>query len=198
MLIYYPELSFVIGLLLVLGFIGMQSYRFGLKYRLWTEVTAYLLLGPFLTIGYQMSIGAGFDFETIILGMISGWFAVFILHLKNFHHIMVNNQAGFLNSITILGFEKAKYLISFWWTGLALVLIAYHAFYSTKEWLAIFVVASLILSYFVFQSIRRIQSPVSSDFKIMLTNLHRLAIILMSFWVIEFVVLTAVIEFGLL
>jgi len=193
---FYPELLLVIAVLLVMGFTGMQSYRFGLKYRLWTEITAFFLLGPFLAVGYQMSIGAGFDLETIFLGFITGWFAVFILHLKNFNQIMVNNQAGFVNSITILGFEKSKYLILFWWVGLILSLFLYHLIYALTEWLAAFSVGAVGLSFFVFQSVRKIQSPVASNFKTMLMNLHRLVVILMLLWVIEFVTLIAVIEFG--
>jgi len=193
--LFFPELIFIVFALLVLGFIGIQSYRFGLKYRLWTEVTSYLLLGPFLTIGFQMSIGAHYDLETILIGLITGWFAVFVLHLKNFTQIMINNQAGFFNSITFLGFEKSKYLISFWWLGLIFALNIYHIFYSTLEWQVVFILISLVLTFKVYQAVLRIKSPVNSDFKLMLTNLHRLAVILMSVWVIEFVIFIAVIEF---
>jgi 1,4-dihydroxy-2-naphthoate polyprenyltransferase len=194
--IFFPELLFIVSILLLFGFIGIQSYRFGLKYRLWTELTAFLFLGPCLTVGFQMSIGGGFDLEAIFLGQITGWFAVYVLHLKNFTQIMTNHQAGFINTVNLLGFEKAKTLINWWWWILLLMINAYHFFYNTFWWTAAFALFSILLIILQLKATRNITSPVGSNFRAMLNSCYQLGLILFAFWAAEYLAIILVIEFG--
>jgi 1,4-dihydroxy-2-naphthoate polyprenyltransferase len=194
--LFFPELLFIVSILLIFGFVGIQSYRFGLKYRLWTELTAFLFLGPCLTVGYQMSIGAGFDLEALFIGLITGWFAVYVLHLKNFMSIMTNHEAGFVNTVGLVGFEKAKTLLQWWWLCLLVMINIYQLFYNPSFWAVAFGVFSILLAILQKRAMNKISSPVGSTFRAMLNSCYQLGLILFAFWAAEHLALILVIELG--
>lgn len=189
-----PELLLVIGVIALLAIFGLSVYPHGLKYRLWTEGFAFLLLGPLLTVGFQMAIGAPFDLESVFLGIITGWLAVYIVHLKNFEAIMVNNQAGFTNSVGIMGFEKGKRLMAVWWISLLVLIDVYHWIYNSLFWTVSFIVISLALSWALLKYLRTLTSPVASTFKIALDRCRQLGIFMIYLWILENISYLLVIE----
>jgi len=180
------QVIYLVGGLAVLGIAGLTSYKMGLKYRRWSEITAFLLLGPLLTTGIQMSTGSGLDFESIMIGLVTGWYAVFYLHLKNFEQLMVNHQADFKNTITWLGFEKGKKLLLAWWVIFLALFGIYHYYFSAMIWNAIIFTTSLCaLGLFYFQ-LRQLTSPVGSGMKTMIEIIRKLSLSLLGLWVLEF------------
>jgi len=133
-LVLYREVLILVGVFTLLGILGLTSYKIGLKYRRWSELTIFLLLGPLLTVGLQYSMGYHFDLEVLWIGAITGWMSVFYLHLKNFEQLMVNEQAQFRNTMTWLGFEKGKTLLFIWWLILAGLVMGYHFEYAAGYW----------------------------------------------------------------
>ena len=190
----FPQLFFLVAVVTIIAGIGMSNYRMGLKYRWWTEVAAFLLLGPLLTIGYQLSIGVALDQEVVGIGLISGWLAVYFVHLKNFEAIMVNDQAGFSNSIHVLGFEKSKILIFIWWIVFIFAVDVYHWIYSARNWTYSFVFITLGMSWILRKKMQTMKSPVSSNFQTTLRQLRKLAVILLCIWSIEILSYLLVIE----
>ncbi len=193
-IVVFPKLLIFIFIALVIGLLGLRNYGMGLKYRWWTELSVFILLGPLLTVSYQLGIGAPFDLETLILGVISGWFAVFIVHLKNFEAIMANNQAGFGNSVSFLGFERGKSLLMLWWLALVVLTDLYHWIYAALSWTAGFLVVTAALSFLLWRNLQMVKSPVASNFGPTLQRAQQIAMILLSVWILESMTYLLVIE----
>jgi 1,4-dihydroxy-2-naphthoate octaprenyltransferase len=185
-LYFNHQVIYLIAGIAVLGVAGLTSYKMGLKYRHWSEVTAFLLLGPLLTAGIQMSTGGGLDFEAIMIGLVTGWYAVFYLHLKNFEQLMVNHQADFKNTVTGLGFENGKRLLLAWWGIFLLLFGVYHYYFSAVMWNAIMFVVSLCTFIIFYFQLRHLTSPVGSGMKTMIEAIRKLSLSLLGLWVLEF------------
>lgn len=181
----YPQVLIFISALSVLGLVLMSSHKMGFKYRQWSELIVFLLLGPFLTAGFQMSLGAGFDFEALFIGFLTGWFGVFYLHIRNFELLMMTSQARFRNTMTLLGFDSSKKLLAGWWLIWMLGLSGYHFVYSSTYWTVILVLGSLFSSWAFFMTLSQLTSPVGSDMTRFLGLARKVAFFVLSLWFVE-------------
>ncbi len=181
----YPQIIFLVGGFAVLGIFGMTSFRMGLKYRRWSEWTVFLLLGPMLTTGIQFSSGAPMEAETLFLGVLTGWMAVFYLHLKNFEQLMVNNQAQFQNTMTWLGFEKGKRWLLIWWLGFVILFLAYQFQFYSIFWLALMAAACLLVTLPLAKVLRRLKSPLGSDMRLLIQIGNQALLFLTGLWILQ-------------
>lgn len=181
----YPAIVFWVGVSALLGILGLTSFEMGLKYRRWSEWTVFLLLGPMLTTGIQFSMGHGFDWESLALGVLTGWIFVFYLHLKNFEQLMVNNQAQFENTMTWLGFEKGKRWLLFWWLLFVILFLSYQFFYHPPFWWGIFLAACLLVSLPLVKILKRLKSPLGSSMKTLMVIGQQALLFLMGLWMVE-------------
>ena len=163
--ILYPQVLIFVGALAVVGILGISSFKAGLKYRRWSEFAVFLLLGPFLTLGLQASMGNDFDLEALLIGVVTGWMSVFYLHVKNFQQMMVNEQAQFKNTLSWLGFERGKKFIFAWWIFLYPWILAYQYVYTDLFWFMTFALAGILTSLALYKSLKGIPSPLSSRVK---------------------------------
>ncbi len=183
--IQFPQLLIMIAALAVVALFGMSSYTMGLKYRRWSEVTVFLLLGPLLTVGFQIAGGAGLDYEVLLLGITTGWFAVFYLHLKNFEELVVHSQAQFNNTITWLGFERSKKLLAIWWVLFLVLFNGYHFIYSSAYWAWFLGLCSMVSSLSFLVSLSSLESPAGSGMTNVIQQARYMSIFVMSFWFLE-------------
>lgn len=195
-MVVFPRLTIIVAGLALIAILAMTKYPAGLKYRTGTEFAVFFLLGPLLTLGYEMAIGGQFDIETISFGIIMGWFAVFIFHLKNFDSILISNQAGFENSMTKIGFEKGKRLLARWWIGFVMLINIYHIFLATHVWSFVFLFISVSLSWVLLKTLDKVKSPVASNFTVAIQKMKSIGFILIGLWVIENLAYLLAIEIG--
>jgi 1,4-dihydroxy-2-naphthoate octaprenyltransferase len=177
---------YLVGALALLAAIGFTSYKMGLKYRRWSELTVFLLLGPLLTTGIQLSTGAGLDAESVMIGIVTGWYAVFYLHLKNFEQLMVNEQAEFKNTMTSLGFEKGKWLLFGWWVILLALLGVSHFYFSAVLWSLVMMFAAVISVVIFYSHVKALRSPVGSGMTSMIEVARKMGLAIMGLWALEF------------
>jgi len=178
----YPQVLLFVGSLSALGVVLITSFRMGVKYRIWTELLVFLLLGPFLTSGFQLSFGAPLDLEAVLIGFLTGWVGVFSLHLRNFELLMVQSQARFRNSITHLGFDTSKILLKVWWSTFCLGLVLLHIFYSLPEVAFVFLVSGFFTSFVFWKNLDRLQSPLVSGMAKPLSVGNHVVLLQMSLW----------------
>lgn len=181
---YWQSLLPLLSLALLI-FVGIFNFKFAFKFRQWSEVAVFFLFGPLFSMGFQIASGARYDFETVFIGVLIGWFAVFTVHVKNFEQMMINSQAGYQNSISILGFEKAKTLIRLWWLAFLVLFNVYHMTYSGTYWAWIMLLATVLASFGFIGLLNSLESPVGS----VMTKLHRqvrlLFVFILSLWFLE-------------
>ena len=184
-LLQNAEIFYLVVVIIGLGALGFATHRMGLKYHLWSEWAVFLLLGPFLTLGLQFSAGAGFDFQCLFLGFLTGGLAAFYLHLKNFEQLMINDQAKFLNSIRWLGFEHSKWYLAAWWVIQSAVMIAYEFFYAGWLWAGVWLVLCFGLGFPFSRQLFQLQSPLGSGMRRLIETGRMLILCFMGLAVIE-------------
>lgn len=181
----YPKILILIGVLAVLGVFGLNSFSMGLKYRRWTEWSAFLLLGPLLTTGIQLSFGGSFNLETVWIGCLTGWLSVFYLHLKNFGQLMVNDQAQFQNTMTWLGFEKGRYSLLVWWLIFIVGLTLYQGQTSTLSWQILILAGSVLATVPFWKAVLELKSPLGSQMKQLIRSGHWALRLTMALWALQ-------------
>lgn len=180
-----PSLLVMLTIVTAFVLVGLYSYRFGLKYRLWSELAVLMLMGPMLTVGFELAVSGSFDFETVLLGLLSGWLSVFNIHLKNFKNLMVNFRVGFENTVTYLGFEKAKTLLKTWWILFLMFWFLYQWVYSPL-WQAVSVVLLSFLSGITFyRGTRSLKSPLGSQSLQVVTQGRKWVLATLVFWSLQ-------------
>jgi 1,4-dihydroxy-2-naphthoate octaprenyltransferase len=184
-LLFYQEVLFVVIVTLSLGFFGIYFFKSGLKLRRWSEVFSFFLLGPLLTMGFQGALGASIDLEALLLGIVTGWFAVYYIHIKNFEMLMINSKAKIENTISLFGFEKSKKLIFFWWTSWLCMVAVYHWWFCSHWWTYAFVLISLLLISPLYFALKSVDSPVGSSMVKAVRTAKYLYIFVIAFWLLE-------------
>lgn len=155
------------------------------KYRIGGELALFLMLGPLLTVGYQLSMGMPWDVETFWLGGLWGWLVLFVVHLKNFTHILPGAQAGFTNTINWLGFDKARRLLAFWWLGFIGFNFLFHMIYAGSYWGFYISIVLLFASVRFIHRLKNISSPAGSDMRAVFRSGFRLFLLTIGLWVFE-------------
>lgn len=163
----------------VSAFAGLWAYQLG------GELSLFLMLGPLLTVGYQLSMGMHFDMESLVIGSIWGWLVLYLAHLKNLVSIIASSQARFKNTVNRLGFDKARRLIAAWWLSFVIFYGAYHVFYANLL-LGIYgtVILLAVSLRFIFK-LKKLSTPAGSEMKAVYTSGRRLFQIAVIVWTLE-------------
>lgn len=159
----FPEVIGVVMLTFMVSIWAQFLKKGSFKYHKGGEFFVFLLLGPLLSTGYQISISGFWDIESLYLGIIWGWLVVFLQHIKNFEYIMINAQAKFHNTVTWLGFDRSKTLLKIWWTLFVVQFLAYHYRYAGIFWTWFLGAVLVFCSMPFFIGLNHLHSSVGSD-----------------------------------
>jgi 1,4-dihydroxy-2-naphthoate octaprenyltransferase len=181
----FPMVIGVVMLTIMVGIWAQFLKKGSFKYHKGGEFFVFLLLGPLLTTGYQISISGFWDLESLYLGLIWGWLVVFLQHLKNFEYIMINSQARFHNTVTWLGFDKSKNLLKIWWVLFMVMFLWYHSRYSGVFWTWFLgaVLSFCALPFFI--GLNRLQSSIGSELVRVRGLGYSLVLITLFLWAAE-------------
>lgn len=175
-LIAYPAVTVVLILSLL---VGAWAYWKG------GDVPLFLMLGPLLTAGYQISLGGAVDGEVLALGGLWGWLVLYLRHLKNFAEILPSSQAGFRNTVNALGFDRARRLLAFWWMSFLFLQLAFHLFFRDMAWgLGVFFALNFVSFSFI-RRLKRLSSPAGSELPLVYRQGHWLMVVAVSLWTLE-------------
>lgn len=164
-LILQSEETRVLGVVLALVFLGKIFRGSFYKEKHFGELILFLLMGPGIVIGYQVALGAGIDTEVLAFGFMWGTAVLFLLHVNNFCHLLTSSQAQVQNTMTKLGFDRAKIFLQAWWLLYLTEYFVFHWFYSNSFWTSFGTGILFLSSYALFIKISRIRSPLGSDLK---------------------------------
>jgi 1,4-dihydroxy-2-naphthoate octaprenyltransferase len=178
----------VIGVVLLTFMVSIWAQflkKGSFKYHKGGELFVFLLMGPLLTTGYQISISGFWDKESLYIGILWGWLVVFLQHIKNFEYIMVNAQAGFHNTVTWLGFDKSKTLLKLWWLVFLGFFLAYHYRYSGNFWTWFLGAVLVFCGIPFFIGLNHLHSSVGSDLVRVRKVGYGLVLIALFLWAAE-------------
>jgi len=180
-----PAVGEIVGAAAVIGLWAQFRKRNSFKYRIGGELVLFIMLGPLLTVGYQLAMGAQLDAEVCWLGCLWGWLILFIVQLKNFTHIFVSSQAHFTNTVTWLGFDKSRRMLAMWWGLFILFNLMYHIKFAGFYW-GWFITASLaIFSIRFILQLKTISSPVGSELRHVFRSGYGLFLLTIALWCFE-------------
>ncbi|WP_413613044.1 prenyltransferase [Bdellovibrio sp. HCB-110] len=185
LVIAFPVIAGVIALSLVVGLWAQFKKQNSFKYQIGGEFALFLMLGPLLTVGYQLAMGAGFDDEIFWLGCVWGWLVLFVVHLRNFMNILPSAQAGFTNTVNWLGFDKSRRLLAAWWGLFVVFNLAYHLLYAGFYWGLYLSIALFILSVIFVYKLKNLSSPVGSELRGVFRSGFQLFLLTIGLWVFE-------------
>lgn len=149
----------VVGLFLAGQFFSQNSY----KQQTWGELILFLLIGPGLAAGFQVSLGAGIDTQILAFGFLWGFAVLFLIHIHHFSHLLTSSQARIQNTITKMGFDRAQFFLIGWWTLFCIFWFVFHLFYSSLFWTIFDSIILVFGSVPLVAQIFRIRSPIGSD-----------------------------------
>lgn len=181
----FPQVGMVILLSTLVGIWAQFKKKTSFKYQIGGELALFLLFGPLLTVGYQLSMGAPFDRESIWIGCIWGWLVLFIVHLRNFENILPSMQAGFSNTVNWLGFDKSRRLIAGWWALFVIFNLVYHAYFAGTYWgFHLSILLTLLSTSFIYK-LKNISSSTGSELRTVFKSGFLLFLITVGLWVYE-------------
>ena len=183
--ITYPILLLIFGIALAVGVWAQFQKLNSFKYQIGGELALFLMLGPLLTVGFQLAMGAAFDEESLWIGCVWGWLVLFVVHLRNFSNIFSSGQAGFKNTVTWLGFDRSRRLLAIWW-GLFLIFnLGYHLIYAGLYWGFYLALVLVMVSGNFIVKLKNISSPMGGELKNLFQSGFYLFLITIGLWVFE-------------
>lgn len=185
LVIAFPELFVVVGVGLAVGLWAQFQKENSFKYQIGGELAIFLLLGPLLTAGAQIAMGGGLDLQVLWLGALWGWSVLFVVHLRNFRHILPSLQAGFSNTVNWLGFDKTRRLLAVWWGLLATFNFLYFFFYDDTVMGALLSVVLLLAGLSFIKKLKMLSSPVGSELKAVYRSGIYLFLLAMGLWIVQ-------------
>lgn len=181
--VIHPELLYDLGCALILFFIGKFSKNNSYKEQHLGELVLFLLVGPALVAGFQISLGAKVDAEILAFGFLWGYAVLYLVQVNNFSHIMTSSQSKIKNSMTKLGFDLSQKFLILGWLGFILGWLLFHIKYGTLVWLTLGTLLLVLGSLPLFIRILNIKSPMGSG----LLQVRRLGYKVFLFMVFLFV-----------
>lgn len=185
LIVAYPEILFVVAVALAVGLWAQFQKQNSFKYQIGGELAIFLLLGPLLTLGAQMAMGGNFDLQVVLLGALWGWAVLFVVHLRNFRHILPSLQAGFSNTVNWLGFDKARRLLAVWWGFLVVFNFAYYFEYADVLEGTIISTFLVVASIPFVKQLKSLASPVGSEMKVAYSSGIYLFLLAMGLWIVQ-------------
>ncbi len=181
----YNSLAGVIAMGLVIGLWAQFKRKNSFKYRIGGELALFVMLGPLLTVGYQLAMGAPFDGESVWIGCVWGWLTLFVVHLRNFRNIFTSSQAGFNNTVNWLGFDKTRRLLAMWWLVFLAINLGYHLYFAGFYWgFYLSIVLSAPTLMFI-SKLKNISSPIGSELYEVYKMGTYLFLLTIGMWVFE-------------
>lgn len=162
-LILQSEEIKVVVVVIFLLFAGQFFNKNSYKEKRVGELIFLLLMGVGLTSGLQVAAGGGIDLQIICFGIFWGCSTLFLIHINNFSHLITSTPSGIKNTMTQLGFDKAKNFLFIWWSACLFLWFEFHFHYSSLSQTIVQTVLLIMLSLPLFHLLRTIRSPLGSD-----------------------------------
>jgi 1,4-dihydroxy-2-naphthoate octaprenyltransferase len=166
------ELLKVLGLSLFMFFAGRFAKRNSYKHQHFGEIVLFMLAGPALVSGYQISLGAGLDTEALAFGVLWGSAVLFLVQVNNFSHIMTSSQSGITNTMTKLGFDISQKFLMLEWVGMIVAWLLFQAFFGHRILGVPGTVVLVLCSVPLFRALLNIKSPMGSSLQTIRKKAH--------------------------
>lgn len=181
------ELIRVIAISLGLFLWGRFSRNNSYKQQHVGEFVLFMLMGPALVSGYQVSMGSGVDTEVLAFGVLWGYVIFYLVQVNNFSHIMTSSQAGIQNSMTRLGFDRAQKFLVWGWIFFIFLWILFHRYFSSIYWSVLGTLMLIFWSIPFLIKALNIRSPMGSGLQQIRREAHKTFLMMVFVFVMEYI-----------
>lgn len=161
-MIVHAEVLRVMAVVMILFLVGKFARANSYKQQHLGEFILFVLMGPALVCGYQLSMDLEIDKQILAFGMVWGLLVLYVVQINNFSHIMTSTQAGIHNTMTRLGFDLSQKFIILYWSLFVVILSLYQALFVNLNFAVISALSLLCISIPFFIGILNIKSPMGS------------------------------------
>lgn len=184
-LLLQPEVIKVVATVAVLLVTGQFLRTNSYKEKTYGEIILFLLMGIGLTCGFQLSLGAVIDTESIAFGIFWGFAVLFLVHINNFSHLLTSTQAGIKNTMTKLGFDRAKNFLAGWWLACLVSWVLFHWNFASTFWtfFSSFILVFWSIPFFI--KLNKIRSPLGSDLIQIRQSAHKTFLMMVAIFFVE-------------
>lgn len=162
-LIIYKKLFYLFlisaSLMLAGRFLDKNFY----KQKKYAEFILFLLIGPILAAGLQLAGGLAINTEVIAFSLVWGLGILFLIHVNNFCTILKSSQAMISNTVTLMGFDRAKFFLTLWMLCILLAAVTHQIFFHGISFTLVALLPLAFTFYFLSKKIKNVQSPLSSN-----------------------------------
>ena len=162
-LILQQQEIIVVGIVAVLLIAGQFFEKNSYKEKEFGELILFVLMGIGVVAGFQIAMGSKINTEIALFGVFWGAVILFLVHINNFSHLLTSTQAGIKNSVTALGFDKAKKFLMAWWVLCLLTWLFLHLYFTHSLIIWVQSVVLLVVSVPLLKKLHQIRSPLGSD-----------------------------------
>lgn len=155
----WKVLMCAVSLILLGQFLKKNSY----KEKDLGELILFLLMGIGISIGFQVALGINLDIQIVAFGIFWGSVVLFLVHINNFSHLLTSTQAGIKNSITKLGFDRAKIFLASWWSLSLILWSLFHYEFAQGFWKWLGTICLIVLSIPLLLLLSQVRSPLGSQ-----------------------------------
>ncbi len=194
--IAFPIVLSAMACATVIIFWAVLRQRHSFRSHLLGDFGWSLLLGPILSVGFELSIRGDSSTQTFLFGLVWGVVVFYRIQLQNFEVIMEASVAKIKNGITWLGFDKGKDLILGLWVACILLFAAFHMIYSHWLYWISTVILCAIFTYRSRSTFQNLKSPVGSEMGLFIKDFHQLYVLLTVLWAVSIGFLFLVQMFG--
>lgn len=166
----------------VIIFWAVLRQRQSFRSHFFGDIGWSLLLGPILSVGFELSIRGTTTTQTLLFGLVWGVVVFYRIQLQNFEVIMEASMAKIKNGITWLGFDKGKELILGLWVASIILFTVFHLIYSHWLYWISTVVLCLIFTHRSRRSYQNLKSPMGSEMSLFIKDFHQLYVLLTALW----------------
>lgn len=181
----HPRIFGIIMLALVLFFVGRFAKNNSYKQQRLGEIILFILIGPALVSGFQLSMGAALDNEVLVFGALWGYAVLYMIQVNNFSHLMTSSQSGIKNTMTNLGFDLAQKFLMLAWLIFMVLLFFFQFHYAGVLPAAVGSGLFLLCSLPLFVKISDIKSPMGSGLQVIRQEANRSFLIMIALLMLQ-------------
>lgn len=166
----------------IIIYLAVLRPRHSYRSHLLGDVGWAMLLGPVLSVGFELAISGTSRTQTVLFGLVWAVVIFYRLQLQNFEVIMEASIAKIKNGITGLGFDKGKNLILGLWIASLFLFAVFHTIYAHWLYWSSTVLICLYFTYKTRPTFQNLKSPVGSEMASFVKDYHQLYVLLTLLW----------------
>lgn len=184
-MVAFPKVIAVIALSIAIIYFGLLKGQLTYRDYYLGDLFWALLVGPILSIGFELAISGSFHSQFVLFGVVWGILIFLKIQLSNFEFILAGSLASVKNLINQVGFEKGKkFILGNWLLFIFSFMVFHWIYFHWLVWCAT-VMILLVMTVRNYKSLWHLSSPSGSDMGKAVLEFHQLYALAVTLWMVQ-------------